>query len=125
MKDLIDKAQAAMKNAYAPYSLFSVGAAVLTKSGKIYCGCNVENASFGATICAERVAICSAIADGERDFKAIAIVSSGNSLTFPCGICRQFMIEFSSDMDVVLRDEAGGIQVFALSKLLPHAFDKV
>ncbi|MEG0291271.1 MAG: cytidine deaminase [Anaerovoracaceae bacterium] len=118
---LYELAIEAMENAYAPYSKFCVGAAILCSSGKIYLGANIENASYGATICAERVAAVKAIFDGERDFVKIAI-ASGHGETWPCGICRQFLYEFSKDMIVITGDEDGNIKEMALSQLLPKGF---
>lgn len=119
--DLIKEAQAAMSKAYAPYSQFRVGAAVLTSSNKIFTGCNVENASFGGCICAERVALVKAVSEGERHFKAIAVVTSDNNLTFPCGICRQFLSEFSLDITFISGNDSE-IREYTLNELLPHAF---
>lgn len=99
--ELMNKALEAMRNAYTPYSHFNVGAALLAASGRIYLGCNVENASYGATICAERTALVKAISEGEREFVAIAIVCGARTRLFPCGICRQFLSEFG-DMDVLI-----------------------
>lgn len=118
---LIDKAKEAREMAYVKYSNFKVGAALLGKSGKIYTGCNVENASYGATICAERVAFTKAISEGEKEFEAIAIVSSSEDVTYPCGICRQFMSEFGLDLKLIFTDEKK-ISEYKLSNLLPHAF---
>lgn len=121
---LISYAKKAMGNAYAPYSGFCVGAAILTLEGEVFTGCNVENSSYGATICAERCAIIKAISEGYTSFTKIAIVSSGNNLTFPCGICRQFLSEFmQEDGVVVLCDSNGEIKEFELSSLIPHAFN--
>ena len=105
---------------YAPYSDFSVGAAVLTRNNRIYSGTNVENASFGATICAERAAICTALSSGEREFRAIAIVG-GSAPLKPCGICRQFLSEFG-DMSVICSSASGSYTVTTLSALYPDAF---
>ena len=121
---LISYAKKAMGNAYAPYSGFYVGAAILTSEGEVFTGCNVENSSYGATICAERCAIIKAISEGYTSFTKIAIVSSGNNLTFPCGICRQFLAEFmQEDGIVVLCDSNGEMKEFELASLLPHAFN--
>lgn len=119
---LISYAKKAMGNAYAPYSGFSVGAALLTTDGEIFTGCNVENASFGATICAERCAILKAISEGYTSFEKIAIVSSADDLTFPCGICRQFLSEFMEDGVVVLMDKQENIKEYALNDLIPFSF---
>jgi len=94
IEELISLAKKACSNAYAPYSKFNVGAALLTKNGKIFTGSNIENASYGATVCAERVAIFKAVSEGEREFESIAIYTNADKLSFPCGICRQVMIEF-------------------------------
>lgn len=120
--ELIELSEEAMKYAYSPYSRFEVGAAILCESGKVYSGCNVENATFGATNCAERTAVFKAVSEGSADFEAIAITSSGGGLTFPCGICRQVLAEFSPQIRVVLKSEDGEISSFTLSELLPHGF---
>lgn len=118
---LIEKAKEAMKNAYTKYSGFNVGAALLTKSGKIYTGCNIENSSYGATICAERVAFTKAISEGEREFEAIAIVSSSGDFTYPCGICRQFMSEWGTKLKLIL-ENGKETKIYTLDQLLPEAF---
>lgn len=122
-KKLLAAAKAAQKKAHAPYSKFRVGAALLTKSGKIYTGCNVENASYGLTICAERVAITKAVSDGHRQFQAIAVVAPSAALS-PCGACRQFLAEFG-DMAVICADSRNltSLQTYQLAELLPHAFE--
>lgn len=120
-KMLFEQAEWAMKNAYAPYSHFHVGAAVLADDGSVFNGCNIENASFGGTICAERVALAKAISEGKRVIYMIAIVSSGGDFTYPCGICRQFLIEFGSNILVLVRKD-GEVQRFTLKELLPCAF---
>ena len=121
-KELLSIADKAMENAYAPYSEFKVGAALLCKDGTVFTGCNIENATYGATNCAERTAIFKAVSEGQRDFEAIAIVSSGGGETFPCGICRQVMAEFAPEIKVILRDEAGDEHVYPLMELLPKSF---
>ena len=108
--------------AYAPYSDYRVGAALLTEGGGIVTGCNVENATFGATCCAERTAVFSAVAAGHRSFRAIAVVTSGAEPGTPCGICRQVLAEFGGDMDVLCFTPEGAEQVYRLSQLLPFAF---
>jgi len=118
---LIQKAKEAMENSYAPYSKFSVGAALITKNGEVYTGCNIENASYGATNCAERTAFFKAISEGERSFSKIAIVSSSNDFTFPCGICAQVMAEFMFDGEIVLCKD-NDIKVYKVSEILPYAF---
>jgi coenzyme F420-0:L-glutamate ligase/homotetrameric cytidine deaminase len=119
---LIERAMLARENAYAPYSKFRVGAALLSKSGKIYCAGNVENASTGAGICAERITVAMAIAVGERDFEAIAIVGDAPKPIAPCGICRQSLIEFGKDIIVVMANPSGDAVVATASELLPMAF---
>lgn len=119
---LMQKAIEARQNAYAPYSGFKVGAALLTDKGKIYKGCNIENAAYGLCNCAERTAFFKAISDGERKFAAIAICGEGNGECFPCGACRQVMEEFCcSDFVIVLCDN-GALKTYSLDDLLPHAF---
>ncbi|MBQ2810192.1 MAG: cytidine deaminase [Clostridia bacterium] len=124
---LCERAILARESAYAPYSGFKVGASLLTGSGKIYSGCNVENSSFGATICAERVAFGSAMADNERDFCAIAIVGAldGRDLDFtpPCGICLQVMSELcDEDFEVILINSLYEHKIYKLGELLPNGF---
>ncbi len=121
---LVEMAYEAMEKAYVPYSNFNVGAALLTKSGKVFTGCNVECASYGATNCAERTAIFKAVSEGEREFTAIAIVSRTMDITYPCGICRQVISEFADgDMDIVLA-KGKEYKVFKLSEMMPYSFDK-
>ena len=121
--ELIQKAIKAMENSYSPYSHFSVGAAIMTESGNIYTGCNVENSSYGATICAERTAALKAISEGERKIEHIASVSSSGDFTFPCGICRQFLSEFMpSEGRIILSDKNNNIKIYTLGELLPEAF---
>ncbi|MBC8579323.1 MULTISPECIES: cytidine deaminase [Zhenhengia] len=121
-KQLVEKAKEAMTYAYAPYSNFKVGAALLTDTDKIYTGCNVENASFGATNCAERTAIFKAVSEGELRYKAIAIVSSSKEFTYPCGICRQVIGEFMPNGHIILENALGEIKVFEFKELLPGHF---
>lgn len=118
---LLDEAQKAMRHAYVKYSNFKVGAALLTKSGKIYTGCNIENSSFGATICAERVAFTKAISEGEREFEAVAVASNLKDFTYPCGICRQFMSEWGLDIKLVTRS-GDKVRVHTIGEMLPEAF---
>lgn len=129
VKELIRSATDARKKAYAPYSGYMVGAAVLTNELRIYTGCNIENASYGATVCAERTAIGKAVSEGRRGFKAIAIVGSpkGDTITqyaFPCGICRQVMREFSDpdNMIVIVARGEQDYKLYRLSELLPESF---
>jgi cytidine deaminase len=121
---LIDEARAARENAHAPYSNFRVGAAVRTKSGKIYGGCNIENASYGLTLCAERVAIFKAMSEGEREFDAIAVVTDTEKLTPPCGPCRQIIWEFCGDVPVIMANLKGRVERETVAKLLPRPFDR-
>ena len=119
---LLDKAREAKKNSYSPYSGFSVGAALLGKSGKIYLGCNIENSSYSPTCCAERAALFSAVSNGERAFLAIAIVGD-SSPCMPCGVCRQALSEFcSEDMPVIVEDGERKPLEYTLGELLPKAF---
>ena len=120
--ELMDMAKEAMKSAYAPYSHFSVGAAVETDDGKVYCGCNIENSSYGATICAERTAISKAVSEGYRRITRIAICDSNNSFAWPCGICRQVMSEFAVEDFYVILEDNGKISNFFLKELLPNSF---
>lgn len=120
-KELLRIAHEATAKAHAPYSNFFVGTALLASSGNVYDGCNIENSSYGATICAERVAMVKAVSCGERDFEAIAIVASSKEFTYPCGLCRQFMSEFGINIKVIV--EAGTeIREHRLRELLPFAF---
>ena len=118
---LIDMAKIASENAYSPYSNIKVGAAVQCKNGKIFTGCNVENGSYGGTICAERVAISKAVSENEREFTVIAIYVQSNKLFPPCGICRQFMAEFSKDMTIFYGNEKE-IKISNIDTLLPDSF---
>ncbi len=120
---LIEAAKLARKRAYAPYSGFRVGAAVLCPDGAVFDGANVENAAFGESICAERVAICKAVSEGHKDFKAIAVVCGGDAPCYPCGSCRQVLVEFNPEM-VVIMASADGSRVLEAraSELLPRAF---
>lgn len=121
--DLIQKAKEVSKNAYAKYSNFAVGACVLAKSGKTYAGCNIENASYGLTICAERNAIANAIANGETSLSAIAVYSPNFENCFPCGACRQVIFEFQKDEEIEIITESGGdIKVTKINNLLPEGF---
>jgi len=120
---LIKAAKKARKNAFAPFSNFSVGAAIETKGGKIFTGCNVENASYGLTMCAERVAIFKAISEGEREFVKLAVVADTLDLTPPCGACRQIIWEFCADTEVILSNLDDKIETLKMRELLPRAFD--
>ena len=122
MTDLIQEAKLARENAVAPFSKFKVGAALRTVDGKIYRGCNVENCTYGLTVCAERVALLSALAAGERKFTAIAVVTAADDVSTPCGPCRQLMWEYCGDIDVTLANLAGQRVEYKLSALFPHPF---
>lgn len=122
VKALSDAALQARKDAYTPYSKFAVGAAVLTESGEIFSGCNIENASYGATICAERVAIFKAISAGHRTIKALAVVANHSEPIPPCGICRQVMSEFGPDADVLMINTKGLTRIESMKELLPIIF---
>lgn len=121
VNELLKKAQDVVQCAYSPYSMFKVGAALLCGSGKVYMGCNFESAAFGAGVCAERVALGNAIVNNEKEFIAIAICGN-NSPTYPCGICRQAMLEFG-DIDVICsNNDLTVIESYKLSDLLPNSF---
>lgn len=120
-KELFRLADKARENAYVPFSGFQVGAALLTEDGQVYTGVNVENSSYGATICAERTAFVKAISEGQRSFSAIAVASSGGE-ALPCGICRQFMYEFCPQLDVITGEDENSLRVQKLSQLLPEGF---
>jgi cytidine deaminase len=117
---LVEAARQVRERAYAPYSKYRVGAALLVQDGSIVTGCNVENAAYPACICAERVAITKAVSEGKREFIAIAVVTANGGT--PCGICRQVMAEFAPSMQVILADEHGIIAEYPVSELLPHHF---
>jgi len=119
---LVRSAKAAQLNAHAPYSGFKVGAALLTTSGKVYRGCNIESSSYSLTICAERTALFKAISEGDTEFQAIAVVSSADEMTPPCGACRQVLWDLAGNIDVVLASSKK-TRVIMLKSLLPNAFD--
>jgi cytidine deaminase len=119
--ELVNAAADARKNAYAPYSSFQVGAALLTKSGKIFKGCNVENMSFRLTLCAEEVAVGAAVAEGNRDFVAMAIVADSQRPVLPCGGCRQLLAEFNSNLELIGATTDGCTETHLLSDLLPRS----
>ena len=121
---LIAAARAVRDLAHAPYSNFRVGAALRAKSGRVFTGCNVENSTYGLTLCAERVAVFKAISEGERGFDAVAVVTDTDELTPPCGACRQILWEFCGDAEVVLANLAGKIEVYRMSALFPKPFDQ-
>ncbi len=121
-KELIKKARIAQEKAYVPYSNFPVGAALITKSGKIYTGCNIECASYGATNCAERTAIFKAVSEGEKDIEAIAVVGARDDYTFPCGICRQVIVEYGKQIKLIIAKSEDDYKLFTIEDLLPHSF---
>ncbi|HEU4435191.1 MAG TPA: cytidine deaminase [Pyrinomonadaceae bacterium] len=123
LESLIEAAKQARERSVAPFSDFKVGAAVRTDSGKVYTGCNVESASYGLTVCAERVAIWKALSEGERHFTELAVVADTDTLTPPCGTCRQIIWEFARDAEIVFANLDGRNQVFNIRELLPDAFD--
>jgi cytidine deaminase len=122
-RDLSRLARRARRRAHAPYSRFKVGAALRTKSGEIVTGCNVENATYGLTLCAERVAVFKAVSEGLRRFDAITVVADGKRLAAPCGPCRQILWEFCGDIVVHMEDLKGRRETRRLSELLPLPFD--
>ena len=128
-EELVRQALAAMKFAYVPYSGFTVGAALLTKSGKVYLGCNIENAAYGPSNCAERTAFFKAVSEGEREFSAIAVVGGKDGVIEdvfpPCGVCRQVMQEFCGpDFEIHMQKAGGGVFTVKLPELLPFGFTK-
>ena len=121
--DLVAAAAAARQHANSPYSGFKVGAALQTATGRIYTGCNIENVSYGETVCAERVALWKALSEGEKNFNAIAVVTDAPTLTPPCGACRQLLWEYCGDIDVHLHSLQGMDKHYTLSVLFPVPFD--
>jgi len=120
---LLEKAKKAKKKAYAPYSNFHVGAALLTREGKVYLGANIENASYGLTICAERTAAFQSVLKGEKEFEAIAIASDSNDFTPPCGACRQVLLELcGEELTVIMQNKKGRIKKIKLKELIPFSF---
>ena len=124
LDSLVPQALAARERAYAPYSNFLVGAALLGRSGTVYRGCNVENATYGLCICAERTAIVSAVAQGEREFEGIVVATSSSPPSPPCGLCRQMLAEFAPDIPILLVNTAGESSRTTLSAIFPHSFTK-
>lgn len=121
-RDLIDRAKNMLDKAYAPYSEFHVGAALLDSEGNIFTGCNIENSSYGCACCAERTAVFKAVSEGSSSFETIAIVSSAGGETFPCGICRQVLSEFSPNIRIILENKQKELVTYSLGELLPHNF---
>jgi cytidine deaminase (EC 3.5.4.5) len=120
--ELIRMAFRALRNSYSPYSKFRVGAALLTSSGSVFCGTNVENASYGLSMCAERVAVFKAVSEGHTSFVKMAVVSETKNPVYPCGACRQVLYEFSPGIELVFSGKGGEIFVRKLNELLPEAF---
>lgn len=118
--NLLQQAIEAREKSYSPYSRYKVGAALLTRSGKVYTGCNIENAAYSPSVCAERTAIFKAVSEGELEFTAIAVVTANAGS--PCGVCRQVIREFAPNLTIIVGDIKGDFQIFTLSDLLPHSF---
>jgi cytidine deaminase len=123
METLFQAALDARRHAHAPYSHFQVGAAVEAADGRIFTGCNIENASYGLTMCAERVAVFKALSEGAREFRRVAIAAATEVLTPPCGACRQILWEFCGDVELTLLNPQGSTEVFRLKDLFPRPFD--
>lgn len=121
VRDLLQAARRAREQSYSPYSRYKVGAAILSSDGRIFSGTNVENASFGLTVCAERIAIFKGVSEGVRQLKAIAVVSTGSAKAYPCGACRQVIQEFG-ESSLVIVERKGRVQKVPLTDLLPHPF---
>ncbi|MEA3312936.1 MAG: cytidine deaminase [Caldisericota bacterium] len=122
--ELLKMAIKARNNAYAPYSHFKVGAAILAKNGKVYSGCNIENSSYGASVCAERVALFTAVSEGEKEFLSIAIATDTKKPVMPCGICRQVLSEFAPNLKIYAINIDGKVKEALLDQILPDAFTK-
>lgn len=123
-EELLGRAKEGMRHAYAPYSGFCVGAALLCRDGRVFTGCNIENASYGATVCAERTAIWKAVSEGCTELERLAVVCSAGTYAYPCGICRQVMAEFMPEGTVILEDKKKGICEFSVEELMPGAFTR-
>jgi cytidine deaminase len=123
MQALIDAALAARENAFAPYSNFQVGAALEDVAGGVHTGCNVENSTYGLTVCAERVAVLKAVSEGARRFRRIVVAAGSDALTPPCGACRQILWEFCGDIEIVLVNLKGKSKSYRLAELFPSPFD--
>jgi len=121
-KNLVKHAKTARRYSHSPYSHFRVGAALLTASGKIFTGCNIEISSFGLTICAERTAVFKAVSEGEDKFKAIAVATDEAGFTSPCGACRQVIMDLAGDIDFVMSNGKGEMKIMKMSALFPHPF---
>ncbi len=121
-KKLLSFAEKASKNSYSPYSKFAVGASVLCSDGKVYCGTNIENASYGLTLCAERTAVFTAVSNGSKNITAVAVYSKDGVI--PCGACRQVISEFSQKADIIYNDKNGAVKIKKIYDLLPESFNK-
>lgn len=121
-KELIKLALEAREKSYSPYSNYKVGAALLTKEGKVFTGCNIESASFTPTVCAERVALSKAVSEGYKEFESIAVVGSETKTSFPCGVCRQFLVEFGRELKVICAKSPESYETYTLEELLPNSF---
>lgn len=121
---LVAAAKSAKRQSYSPYSHFRVGAALLTANGKIFTGCNIENSSYGLTVCAERTAVFKAVSEGERRFAAIAVASDDTDFTPPCGACRQVLMDLASNIEFILTNRKGEFRVLKLRELFPYPFDR-
>lgn len=122
-RELINMAFDALKQAYAPYSALTVGAALECEDGSVFLGCNIENAAYGDTVCAERVAVYKAVSEGRRSFRRMAITANSAAYCMPCGTCRQVLAEFSPDMEILSAREDGRYVSYRLSELLPKRFE--
>ena len=120
--ELMKLAESMLSKAYVPYSKFPVGAAILCENGTVYTGCNIENAAYGPTICAERAALCRAICDGNHKIEKVAVISKADDYCYPCGVCRQTLYEFNPQMKIISGRGDGEIKIHTLSELLPYAF---
>ena len=121
-QELIKKALEARQNSYSPYSHYKVGAALLTEDGKVYLGTNVENCGYSPSNCAERSAFFSAVSNGERKFTKIALVGSSEGIAYPCGICRQVIVELAPNIEMICAKDENNFEVLTIQDLLPHAF---
>ena len=121
-RELIDRAQAMLERAYAPYSGFPVGAALLCRDGTVFTGCNVENASYGCTLCAERTAVAKAVSEGHTDFVRMALISRAAQPCTPCGTCRQVLFEFAPELELLCCGAGGAVRRYRLGELLPDGF---
>ncbi len=124
LNELLDSARQAQKRSYSPYSKFAVGAALEGDSGRIYTGCNIENSSYGLTVCAERVAVFKAVSEGETRFTRLVVYADTEAFCPPCGACRQVLVDFAPGLEVILLNATGATRRTTLAELLPEAFDR-